>query len=255
MIAFLELGKLGRFGNSMFQIASTIGLATKHGYSFAFPKWENHDHKSRFGSSEDCDLQKYFLHPLPLIPEGYTCPEYRIPWGWHPDLRVPDNVTLWGHMQSEKYFIHCQDLIRYYFRMKDEYPISDYVGLHWRSADYDNAYHPIMTLDYYQRAMRHFADGTKYLVFTDNSVGAAEMFANTPNVSIHESINYIDDFKRMRSCSSFIISNSTYSWWASWLSEVPNKKIIAPSNWFGPSWGSGYREMSKDIYPKGCIVI
>ena len=35
----------------------------------------------------------------------------------------------------------------------------------------------------------------------------------------------------MSKCSYHITANSSFSWWAAWLSD--SKKIIAPSKWFG----------------------
>ena len=32
----------------------------------------------------------------------------------------------------------------------------------------------------------------------------------------------------MSRCKNFIIANSTYSWWAAWLSESKNKIILCP---------------------------
>ncbi len=40
-------------------------------------------------------------------------------------------------------------------------------------------------------------------------------------------------FHLMRSCKYFIICNSSFSWWAAWLAESPEKIVIAPSTWFG----------------------
>ena len=40
IITFPKLGKMGRLGNCLFQIAATIGCAKDHGFSFLFPDWE-----------------------------------------------------------------------------------------------------------------------------------------------------------------------------------------------------------------------
>ena len=121
MLTFNKLGRYGRTANQMFQIAGTIGLATKHGYDFAFPEWKNWDEKERFSGTDDINMQEWFKNPLPLY-EGDELPEYNIPWGFREYTTIPDNVSLLGHMQSEKYFLHCKDLIKHYFEFKNETP-------------------------------------------------------------------------------------------------------------------------------------
>ena len=44
MITFNKLGQYGRFGNQLFHIASTIGIAKKQGYEFSFPNWSERAH-------------------------------------------------------------------------------------------------------------------------------------------------------------------------------------------------------------------
>ena len=36
------------------------------------------------------------------------------------------------------------------------------------------------------------------------------------------------EFELMKNCKHFLLSNSTFNWWAMWLSEFKNKMVIAP---------------------------
>jgi hypothetical protein len=58
----------------------------------------------------------------------------------------------------------------------------------------------------------------------------------------------------MSLCDHFIIANSTFSWWASWLSisqSESDKIVICPDKWFGPSGSKDYQ----DIYCKNWIKL
>lgn len=230
----------------LYQVAGVIGIARRNNFDFAFPLLINYDHKERFNSTEDCDVYKYFENPLPVY-DGPTLPDHPVEWGYH-DVKLTRSVSLSGHFQSERYFEHCIDEVRWWLRMKDEYPRNDYCAIHVRRGDYDDKYHPRVPESYYREAMK-LADGP-YLVFSDDIPACKEVFGL--DVEYSEGRDYLDDFKLMKSCSRFIIGNSSYSAIAAVLSDAPNKQVAAPRPWFGPAYA---QITGEDIYGADWRVI
>lgn len=245
-------GGLGRFGNQMFTIAGVIGIAIKSGQPFGFPHWKNQDN-ALFGGHVD-DLKEVFENPLPSS-DGLQFDEYGYFWGYR-DIFLPSgNWSINAHLQSGKFFEHCLDTVRHYFRMKDEPEQNDYVAIHYRAGDYIDdvrAYHPRQTLEYYKQAVAQFPEGTKFVVFSDDSVGSERLLRNIRTDFVYVNFDYLGDFKLMKKCKSFIIANSSFSAMAAHLGEHPEKKVIAPKLWFGEQANGMPTE---DIYNKDWIVI
>lgn len=251
MITNLSIGNYGRWGNMCFQIAAVIGIARKSGQDFGFPPIINSDHKERFGSTEDIELDKYFLNPLPGI-DGRSFTERPISWGYHPDIYLPVgdwNIT--GHFQSEKYFSHCMEEVRHWLTFKDEPAPNNYVAIHYRAGDYQeggkSVYHPRCSKEYYEQAMAMFP-GREFLIFSDEHPDKVMRMFEGHKVAYGN--DYIKDFKIMKSCHSFICANSSYSLIAAILADHSGKKIVCPSLWFGDPGGG-----LKMDYPENAIII
>lgn len=250
-VTMLSVGSYGRFANGCYQIAGIIGIARKNGLEPVFPLWQNKWHRDGGFGDVDIDVYKHFVNPLPSIPDGVQWQDRQIEWGYHDVQLGEGNWNLSGHFQSEKYFSHCFDEIKFYFRMKDEPPLNDYVAVHWRAGDYSDGagYHPRMTMDYYRPAMALFP-GAKFLVFSDDIPAARLMFSG---IAVDfAGYDYLNDFKLMKTCRHFIIGNSSYSAMAAVLGEASDKKVICPRPWFGPR----YTDIDgEDIYGDNWTVI
>lgn len=250
------IGRYGRFGNGIFQIMGLIGIAREQGFDWAVPKWINWDHKERFNSTEDVDIYKHLAHEMPIV-ENVNWPERHYGWGYHCIQLPTGNQTITGHFQSPKYFHRDMQEIRHFLKFKNEPAPSMQVAVHVRRGDYDDAYHPLIGMDYYEAAMKLFPLGTEFLVFSDDLPAAQEMFkdaATEYQITLYPGLNYIEDFKKMKNCHSFICANSSYSYAAALLADQPGKKMILPSKWFGPAWGNP-EDMTRDLYHPEAIVI
>jgi hypothetical protein len=245
MLTFKQLGRYGRLGNQMSQIAGTIGIAHKCGHGFGFPKWRNYDALERFGTDEDIEVHEWFANPLPDVVDAHYI-THNVPWGYH-ETSVPDWTNLQGHMQSERYFQHCEHLIRYYFEFKHKSkPLKDTLAIHFRGGDYGGNYHPHCTPEYYAKAIEQF-DCKRILVFSDDIKLAKQRI--TAEAEFVEGNHTMVDLELMSQCDHHIIANSTFSWWGAWLGQ--SKKVVAPRRWFGPE----ARINGNDLYCKDWIIL
>ncbi len=114
MLASNYLGQLGRLANQMFQYASLRGIAARRGYEFGIPpsnfddEWRSH--------------QLFQVFELPHLPkqnikylDGGNAPvaqETSFEFDQFLFDQCPNDISLWGFFQSEKYFKHIEDSLR-----------------------------------------------------------------------------------------------------------------------------------------------
>jgi len=244
-----QLNNNGRLGNQLFQISCCISYALDNGMDYVFPKWE---------------YNKYLQFPLP---EGEitTQNRYNEPcFEYSPIPKFDGNVDLFGYFQSEKYFKSNEDAIRHHFQLKHGFcKTFDYsvfqkhktCGIHIRHGDYlnnphTNAYHGILPMEYYVKAVSNllYCDDILFIICSDDPAWCVNNF-KFPKMIITNEIDIVD-MDIMSHCDDSIIANSSLSWWAAWLNNKPDKRIIAPNDWFK---GAGLN--TQDLYCEGWIKI
>lgn len=171
------------------------------------------------------------------------------------------NIIFEPFAQSEKYFedisdiilsdlsmnISFNDTIIHNLEMIKNSNFSIAVHFRWFSGSSDYL-HELSS--YYLSAFNYFSlnKDSSFFIFTDNVdrtndfISSLDLNVNLIFVNTGDSIS---DFWLMRQCDNFIISNSTFSWWAALLREYElnfSPIIIAPKFYLDPSrsvsaWG------------------
>lgn len=124
----------------------------------------------------------------------------------------------------------------------------DLVSVHIRRTDYilSSDHHYNLQLDYYKKALET-ANIKKVVVFSDDIQWCKDNINR--EVYNYDDIYFIDindvaiEFLLMSLFKNNIIANSTFSLWASYISDYENKIIIAPKQWVGIKVNADYSEI------------
>lgn len=154
-----------------------------------------------------------------------------------------------GFWQNEDYFIDIADEIRKDFKFSaltaqqnidilKKIEQTNSVGVHVRRGDYVN--HPVFgglcEKKYYDQAIQIVQSRTndaKFFIFS-NDIDWCVKNLNINNcefISWNKGTQSYIDMQLMSACKHNIIANSSFSWWAAWLNNNPEKIVIGPEKW------------------------
>lgn len=248
-ITFAGLGRHGQLGNQMFQYALLLGIKHKNNTSILIdPETRERSYLFDFFKLKECKFKKF--NPENLYVEKQFSFDENV-------FTIEDDTNFAGYFQSEKYFKHCADVVRKEYTFKKEVlkRVEEYlkpfkgkklVSVHVRRGDYlaNPTFHPQPPNEYYYNAMDMLDDGNTVFICVSNDKLWCEENLKRDNM-VYQFNDLIFDMCLISKCHDHIIANSTFSWWGSWLSNNPSKKIIAPDIWFGPA-ANGLD--TKDLY-------
>lgn len=211
------------------------------------------------------EKSNYFINKLGLFVYSY---------GYYKPTKIYRSNALYiGHFESPKYFNSIKKQLQEEFtpkygeleKNKDLYSIirncnsvcvtirrGDYISNEKWSKKFN-----ICTKDYFEKAIKKINEMVEnpVFIFFSDEIEWVKQNINYPQNSYFESGDdpIWEKLRLMYNCKNFIISNSTFSWWAQYLSRNEEKIVIAPSRWNNDSY---YIENSLiDIYEEGWTII
>lgn len=162
-------------------------------------------------------------------------------------------VYLWGYWQAVPYFDSVRDEVRNAFQftsricehsaaLAKEMRAQSSVALHVRRGDYvknpeTRRKHGTCSMEYYMRCVaaisKQVADPLFFVFSDEPSWVHSHLTIDAPSVVVSHNNGQNDavDLYLMTQCKHHIIANSTFSWWAAWLSSSDNQIVYAPERW------------------------
>lgn len=158
---------------------------------------------------------------------------------------IKQNALISGYFQSEKYFAEYSDQIRECLSLD----ISQYPGIESikdRNSiclsikvqhNVGNGPYDVCNSGYWEDAIAYIlknvpnplfficSDNVEYVLSNLIDASKIDCITQSAEASVQESL------AAMSCCKHFIIGNTTFGWWAQYLSDYPEKIVCAPSRW------------------------
>lgn len=159
-------------------------------------------------------------------------------------------IYVHGLWQSEKYFKPIEKQLCKEFHIKQDNVVScmhlaesiqkeNSVAVHLRRSDYlnKNNKNHVLGLSYYYKAMDYLDqvfEHNIYYIFSDDIVWAKNNLKTYKrNVCfIEDNFKDYEEFYLMYNCKHYVLANSTFSWWGSFVGKKDDSLILAPSKWY-----------------------
>ena len=158
------------------------------------------------------------------------------------------NKYVYGYFQGEQYFSRCKEQLKEYFTVRhpfgeqataylNQIESTNAVAFHIRLGDYKNAANvdlDVCSAAYYRRAIAHICEhieSPKFFVFTNDAEQAKKILEFPIGTVFVQGTKDYEDFGLMKCCKHFVLSNSTFSWWAAYLADNPEKIVTVPEKW------------------------
>lgn len=157
------------------------------------------------------------------------------------------NILIRGWFESEKYFANMEEILRKEFLPKKTcedvnlikcLKDNESVCLTIRRGNFTEAQYKDKFLvcgpSYYEQAIKYIKKiypNALFYVCSDDIQWCKKELKLDGNIIFEPDNEISQKLYLMSLCKHFIISNSTFSWWAQYLSDNSNKIVVAPNVW------------------------
>jgi len=262
----------GGLGNQLFEWAAGYALSRFHDAEFKVDLEVYARNKARDFELRSLGLRINEASELEVTrlqnTHFYRQPHYHFDTGFY---GLSDDTYLRGYFCSHRYFDFARDEVRQLLWQAlcsrdinteqqarlDVINNCQSISLHIRRGDYVsnagyNEFFGTCSIEYYQRAVHRITGSNrkaefKVFVFSDDLNWCRDHLLLDQEmvfVDVNSDRDGFYDMMFMARCHHNVIANSTYSWWAAWLNENPDKIVVAPEQWFRTT----YREKTKGAW-------
>lgn len=159
------------------------------------------------------------------------------------------NIWLKGYFQSEKYFADIIPIIRekfmchmpilrekaYVRQLENRNSVCISIKVEHNA---DNPLYDVCGREYYEQAIAYIkeqVDNPLFFICSDNVPYVLEHYLDAEKydyVCQEKGLPVSDSLAIMGSCKHFVIGNTSFGWWAQFLSVNPDKIVVAPNRWY-----------------------
>jgi hypothetical protein len=237
----------GGLGNQIFQVVVGYIFAKEHNDNYAI------NPALHSGNGQGFHLNKYLNTIFKNIDKTNhkSSNYYKEPQFNYSEIPYKEDSLLEGYFQTEKYFLNRKKEINQLLEFEcSEEPTNECV-IHIRTGDYlILSNFNVVTPNYFNKAINEVIQQNSKISFKVISDNHDIAKTYLPKDLFYEfvSSDELNDLKTLSQCDYAIISNSSFSWWGSYLGK--SKITYAPNKWF-----NNINYDVSDVYREGMIKI
>jgi len=261
---FITSHLMGGLGNQMFQISKSLseGLENEIDVKFklesSIPMEGNQPSKYRNNIFRNIKFEDFNDQTLQINEPSWSYSNLNV-FYYTP-------VKYYGYFQSSKNFKNQSQKIKDTFsptqefieKLKNLHPKifdEDSVSIHVRRGDYLSITEilPVIDKSYIDECLKQIEITSNIFVFSNDKEWCKENL-KYDNVTVVEDLDDYEELWAISLCNHNIMSNSSFSWWGSYLNKNKNKKVFVPSLWFGPRGEKNFNDIYEDEWIKINVI-